>query len=115
MNTVIMRPKCPPEIIEVDTDGLRDILKTSQNIVGGSIELANQVPGFFDNGNTLTVYCNEEGKLDGLPANYVIPGDIIMGTVIAWSMDSEGEDHALNDEECEKVMMFFRKFRRVIA
>ena len=64
-------------IISLNYDGTRnrlelnhaDILKELQYIVGGYIE---QVPGFDSYGGYKCIaFCNEEGKLKGLPLNFM--------------------------------------------
>lgn len=80
-------------------------LERLQKIVGGYVEM---VPGFdrmVENGvrTRVVVFCNEEGKLDGLPPNPTatkmwidsagrqgIPvDDLLCGTVVVLSGDSE--------------------------
>ena len=62
-------------ITEVEYDGLRDL----QRFVGGFIEHAKTWP---DTGDTL--YVDEEGKLKGKSAGFVLPGmsDIFVGDAI---------------------------------
>ena len=54
---------------------ISDSLANLQNIVGGPIEVVNL-------GGGVLMICNEEGKLSGLENNFMMPGDIILGTVI---------------------------------
>lgn len=69
-------------------------LETMQELVGGYLESAP----VFD--RKLTMYCNEEGKLLGLPINFVASllihpevDDLIMGDVlIVGGPDEEGYD-----------------------
>ena len=58
-------------------------LEKFQEIVGGRIEVADiGVPG-------VRLICNESGKIDGLPENFRIPGDIIHGSAIIVGVDGE--------------------------
>ena len=62
---------------------VEDTLPVYQKIVGGYIE------GLFTSPDGLHFFGNEEGKLLGLPVNFTIPGDIIVGTVFACRTDGE--------------------------
>lgn len=71
---------------EVETLQGRAELEQIQEWVGGYIEVVS--PKFFPDQNMdlVTVYCNEEGKLKGLPVNpYFKPapwGDQLLGNVV---------------------------------
>lgn len=77
-----------------------------QRLVGGFIEL---VPT-----DTLTVFCNEEGKIQGLPPNYratstfgslLMPGDVIAGDVVVLgNLDDDGDTVSLSDDDVEAVL-----------
>lgn len=81
-----------------DDDSLS--LPIYQKVVGGYIEL---VPCSYN----ITVYCNEEGKIQGLPPNHratalfgewLQPWDIIAGNVIVVGPpDKDGYDTDLED------------------
>ena len=100
-----------PYVIQVPEDG-RSALAVYQKVVDGWIEL---VPCPHD----VTVYCNEEGKIHGLPPNYrathlfgawLQPWDIIAGTVIVVGPpDSEGYDTDLDAEH------WLERAREVVA
>jgi Domain of unknown function (DUF3846) len=87
-----------PYAIQLPEDGNAE-LAVLQQAVGGYIEL---VP----NPHGVTVYCNEEGKLEGLPPNHratklfgewLQPWDIIAGDVIVCGPpDEEGENTSLD-------------------
>ncbi len=48
------------------------------------------------------LYCNDEGKLNGLPGNRRLDhGDIICGTFIICADDGEGNDTSLNDKQLQ--------------
>jgi hypothetical protein len=61
---------------------ISNTLKSFQRIVGGRI----QVVPWFDN---MAIICNEEGKVNNLPFNIRINGDIICGTVIIAGIEGE--------------------------
>ena len=87
-----------------------EYLKSS---VGGYIE---SVPLESPTDN-LTMWCNEEGKLDGLPVNFAATHlwelsygktDIIMGDiVITGGADEDGETLGLTKEQEEKLLSIF--------
>lgn len=64
------RPGRPPEFIEIDNE-----LSTLQREVGGYIET-------FGIARNLTIICNEEGKIHGLPYNCTICGETFVGTIL---------------------------------
>lgn len=85
MKVVIKKAGKKPEIAEIENE-----LSVLQEIVGGYIEI---LPLF---GNIVLV-CNEEGKLMGLPANFIFRGDMIVGDVffcVAGKEDFESLDEA---------------------
>lgn len=83
-----------PYVTEIpDTDELAVL----QSLVGGYIEV---VP--MD--RPVSVFCNEEGKIKGLPINYRadhvlgIPNDVLVGTVVVLGeVDEDGETTSLGD------------------
>lgn len=93
-NAMVVPAQGDPYVIDVPEDSSA-VLAVYQRVVGGWIEL---VPNPHD----VTVYCNEEGKIHGLPPNYrathlfgawLQPWDIIAGDVIVVGPpDEEGYD-----------------------
>lgn len=92
--------------LEVPSDGAA-MLAVLQKVVGGFIEyVPTEAP--------ITVFCNEEGKIDGLPTNYrathlfgglLQAGDIIAGNVIILGpVDDEGVEMSLEEEEVEALL-----------
>ena len=82
---------------------LRDIpntLKALQSAVGGYIETVT-----FAEDCTLVV--NEEGKLQGLPPNFLFFGDVIAGTAVLAGVDGE-EFCSLTDEQIESARKLLR-------
>ena len=61
-------------------------LRTFQGLVGGYIETVTVTPG------RLVQIVNEEGKLQGMPANVLFREDWLVGTIVAVGVD--GEDFA---------------------
>ena len=73
----IKRPGNEPYVNVVKND-----LKTFQDLVGGYIES-------FTVSSGLTILCNEEGLLEGLPYNETIFGNPFVGTIVAVGVDGE--------------------------
>ena len=72
---------------------VEDSLPTYQNIVGGYIE-------HFDSIDGIEFFCNEEGKLQGLPENLMSTnGDVICGTVFAVRANPAGEFESLTHKD----------------
>lgn len=83
--------------------GLREIpntLEALQGIVGGYIETVT-----FAEDCTLIV--NEEGKLQGLPRNFRIFGDVIVGTALFVGVSGE-EFCSLTDEQIKSARTLLR-------
>lgn len=82
IRVIIKQPnEYPGHFAEIDND-----LKSLQRIVGGLIETVPCAPRAL-------IICNEEGKLLGLPPNFIYGSgfkDVIMGTVIV--CDGTGEE-----------------------
>lgn len=71
-------------------------LEELQRLVGGYIECV----GLLDD---VVLICNEEGKLDGLPPNRRISGDMIVGDFLIVGQD--GEDFAdLSEDQIGNVL-----------
>lgn len=68
-------------------------LPTYQKIVGGYIELGYSTP------DGILIFCNEDGKLQGLAPNLSLPYDTIVGTGFAVRSDEEGEFCSLTGED----------------
>ncbi len=98
-NTVkvaVKKPGCGIEVIEC-----ADNLKTWQDIVGGWLEA---VP-FGSNG--IIMWCNEEGLLLQLPANFRMGYNIIVGNVFFTRSDKEGEIASLNNSDIQALQQLF--------
>jgi hypothetical protein len=100
-DAIVIPPQGEPYALQLPEDGNAE-LRILQQAVEGWIE---GVP----NPHGVTVYCNEEGKIKGLPPNYrathlfgawLQPFDIIAGNVIVCGPpDDEGENTSLEDVE----------------
>ena len=100
-NAMVVPVMGDPYVIQVPEDSTA-LLAVYQKVVEGWIEL---VP----NPHGVTVYCNEEGKIHGLPPNYratalfgdwLQPWDIIAGNVIVVGPpDDDGDDTDLENVE----------------
>lgn len=94
---LIVEPQKSLYAAEIDLD--MDILQT---LVGGSIH----VP--LDRHTSL--YCNAEGKLQGLPGNRRLDnGDIVTGTFVIFYDDGTGDNASLTDEQVERYMRRFKE------
>ena len=96
LKVVYVEPGKPAYAAEIE-----DTLKAKQRAVGGMIELVN-------NGDGTAIICNEEGKLDGLPANRRIEeiSDVIVGNFFVVGLGEENF-RSLTDEETEKYLKRF--------
>lgn len=94
----------------VDLDAPEGALAVLQDAVDGYVQAIDLTP-------TMTMWCNEEGKLDGLPNNAIATAifqekfgavDIIVGNaVITGGVDDEGETIGLTAEQVEKLEHLF--------
>lgn len=79
-------------------------LETLQAAVGGYIECPLTFP--LSEGRELSVFCNEEGKFNGMTPNIAFPqaADIIYGNVALVACDTDtGESVGLTDVEIARV------------
>jgi hypothetical protein len=112
MKAILITPENEIEVLDEDFD-----LKTIQSYLGGWIEVVNfgpDNPHFF-------AYINEEGKLNGLPANEIVTtfwynsgqqillGDVIVGNALFFGqVDDEGNETDVPDDLIE----FFQMVRK---
>ena len=94
MKIVIKKVGQAPEVKEIKGE-----LHEMQEIVGGYLE----VIGLFG-----SIFCvlNEEGKLKGLPINFIFGGDFIVGNVFFCSV-SGGDFASLDDYQADVIMRIF--------
>lgn len=89
---------------------IKNELEELQKIVGGYIETLD-----FTREDNVTIICNEEGKINGLPLNRSLAHEgeiweIIAGTMIIVGDDYEnGQFIGLTDEQAEKYLNQFLK------
>ena len=103
MRIVIKKAGQFPEVKEI-----KGTLENLQEIVGGYIQC------FYIYDNLICV-CNEEGKLLGLPENFLFMGDFIVGDVF-FCAGAEEEFVSLSDTQVQdimKVMTAVEKARRM--
>ena len=70
-------------------------LEAQQKLVEGYIESVSLGDGIF-------MTCNEEGKLKGLAPNFVLPGDVIVGTVFFHRVE-DAEAVSLTDADIKRI------------
>ena len=90
MRVLFKEPNKPLEERE-----LKGSLQEYQKIVGGYIETTMLT-------NEIIIIVNEEGKLEGLPYNFSLPHDHIVGTAI-FIGNAMPEFRGLTDEEVEFI------------
>ena len=81
-------------------EDIENTLQSLQTLVGGYIETVT----LHDN---VVLICNEEGKIAGLPPNFGIGGDTIVGTAVFVAHDGKGEFTDLDDWQVEDIMSRF--------
>jgi hypothetical protein len=106
---LVVAPLEKPYVKEIENS-----LKAMQDIVGGYIESVG-----LEDEDYVSIICNEEGKLDGLPPNRRFYDDIICGTFFISRIDDEGETISLTDEDIQKYTeqfaLYSNKFPPVIG
>lgn len=100
INVLIVEPNELPYEKEIP-----NTLEAKQEIVGGYIECTSLLDD-----DSVSIICNEEGKINGLPLNRYIGHDIIAGTFIIAGDDYEnGEFKSLTEEQIKKYKERFGK------
>lgn len=103
-NAIIIKTTGETEIVDFSTDSLAVL----QNAVGGWVQA-------IDLNDNLTLWVNEEGKLDGLPHNplaqnffdlrFGTGADIIVGNaVLTGGVDSNGDTLGLDDDTVQSLV-----------
>lgn len=92
-------------------------LENLQEAVGGLIQAV-------DLSSNLTMWCNEEGKLNGLPVNPVATAmwtryfgetDVIVGNVVfTGGSDEEGETTGLLNEDCGEIEKLCNRYSKAM-
>ena len=99
------------ESIEViDLDAPQGSLKVLQDAVDGWVQVVDLAP-------TLSIWVNEEGKMNGMPYNGIATAiyqdrfgavDIIVGNaVLTGGTDDEGDTIGLTDEQVSRIERLF--------
>ena len=103
IKVIVKEPFKDFEIKEIE-----NTLTSLKQLVGGYIEC---VP--FPKVNGVDLIVNEEGKLDRLDGNFVIPhyDDCIVGTAVIASYNNEGEFTSLSDEQIKKVSAYINTYK----
>lgn len=91
MRAIVKRVGQSPRVEDIKND-----LQTLQELVGGYIECVMV-------GKGIVLVVNEEGKLDGLPANFPLGNDVIVGTAVFVANGFDGDFTDLTDEQIETV------------
>lgn len=92
MKAIIKEVGQSPRVEDIKND-----LATLQGLVGGYIECVTV-------GKGIILVVNEEGKLDGLPVNFPLGNDFIVGTAVFVADGFDGDFTDLSDEQIETVM-----------
>lgn len=92
MKAIIKEVGKSPRVEEIEND-----LETIKSLVGGYIE----VVGMEEN---ILLICNEEGKLNGLPSNFSIGHDTIVGTAVFVAFDGKEDFTGLSDTQMLLIM-----------
>ena len=93
---------------ETEINGLEDM----QKIVGGYIETWDYISELYDNG--ISLYCNDEGKLQGLDPALVVTNngktvEMICGNILFCGYDSEGETVPLTEKQVKIIKSIFTR------
>lgn len=81
---------------------IKNNLQEKRRLVDGNIEYA-----YLLNDYSISIICNEEGKINGMKPNRDIGHDIIFGPFVIAGYDDSGEDRSLTDEQINKYKKEF--------
>ena len=96
MKIIIKRINQEPEITDI-----QNTLEALQGVVGGYIEAVPVHSG-------CVMLCNEEGRLQGLPYNFTLGTNHIVGDVI-FTRQSNSEFTDLTEADVEMIQHFFSR------
>jgi hypothetical protein len=91
------------------TKTIPNTLEAMSQEVGGHIEIF-RFDGLMDH-HRIHCYIHEEGKLKGDSLNLVIPGDVIVGNIIASKSDSDGKEIGLSEREAKFACLYLNNLR----
>lgn len=98
IKVLVVEPMKEPYTKEIQNE-----YEAMQKVVGGYIE-------YVQLDDACHLYCNEEGKIDGLVGNRKMDfGDVICGTFFICASDSEGNDKSLDSIQIEKFSERFKE------
>lgn len=98
---IVVKKVCQlPEVREI-----KGTLENLKDIVGGYIECFPM----FEN---ILCVCNEDGKLIGLPVNFLYKSDVIVGDVFFCS-GGEEDFESLNDKQVDLIMQLMTAIENV--
>lgn len=95
MKAIIKEVGKSPRVEEIENE-----LATMQKLVGGYIEVVSM-------GGGVALVVNEEGKLAGLPVNFGMGRDVIVGTAVFVAYGSDGDFKDLEDYQIDTIMSSF--------
>ena len=98
MRAIIKEVGKTPQVKDID-----NTLEALKDIVGGYIEVVSME-------DNILLICNEEGKMQGLPPNFSMGYDVIVGTAVFVSYDGKEDFTSLNDEQMLYIMDRFTDF-----
>lgn len=94
MKVIIKKVGKAPEIVEIE-----NTLEAMQKVVGGYIELVPVRTG-------CVMICNEEGRMTGLPYNFTLGTNHIVGDVF-FTKPNGAEFTDLDERDVEMILHFF--------
>ena len=100
MRVIIKEVGKQPKVEEISNE-----LETMKGLVGGYIEAVSA-------GQGICLICNEEGKMNGLPPNFPIGHDVIVGNALFVGYGRSGDFTDLTDEQIDIVNKFFEGDKR---
>lgn len=80
-----------------------DTLKGLQAIVGGLIEPIDLA---CDDKGTVSIYCNEESEILGLPMNRLVGQYLLRGELVLSRIDKDGETCSITDDDIKRFSDF---------
>lgn len=92
MRVIVKAVNEMPKVEEVENK-----LEVFQKIVGGHIEVVRME-------ENILLICNEEGKINGLPPNFSMGYDVIVGTAVFVAFDGKEDFTGLSDTQMLLIM-----------
>ena len=98
IKVLVIEPMKAPYISEIKNE-----YEAMQEVVGGYIE-------YVGLDEECHLYCNEEGKIDGLKGNRKMDfGDVICGTFFICQTDEYGDDKSISEDNVKKYTDRFKE------